>query len=165
MRNTNIEVAPEYEKCTLVEALISDMDFEYEVYTHDKTKCDAYKTELDTYKASLEIYKVTTGLPRHNLQSITQPPPPSPPPQLVAQNTKRTSGAAAAGERPKEPKLVPQPSPFGNDLRKRAAYPEDKDPYFCKVEVCVWVSPAHHTTNTSITNFTNAYTPTPSPTS
>ena len=60
MRDTNIEVAPEYEKCTLVEALISDMDFEFEVYTHDKTKCDAYKTELDTYKASLEVYKVTS---------------------------------------------------------------------------------------------------------
>ena len=55
------------------------MNFEFEVYTHDKTKCDAYKTELDTYKASLEVYKVTTGLPRHNLQSITQTPSPSPP--------------------------------------------------------------------------------------
>ena len=79
MRDTNIEVAPEYEKITLIEALVSDMNFEFEVYTHDKTKCDAYKTELDTYKASLEVYKVTTGLPRHNLQSITQTPSPSPP--------------------------------------------------------------------------------------
>ena len=96
MRNTNIEVAPEYEKCTLIEALNSDMDFEFEVCTHDKTKCDAYKTELDTYKASLEVYKVTTGLPRHNLQSITQTPSPScslpdKRPQTGTQNVKKNN--------------------------------------------------------------------------